>query len=228
MSSIEMAQVSETTKPIFALREVTVADQAGLDLTTKLHMDLLGFGPMAMFGDQVIRETIYEVGLADDLIKVVIAEVDGKPAGFIAYTAHAHAFHNALIGNHFFKAVRVMLTSLLTRPGRVRYLPRAFQVISSRNELARNVQDNIDSEVLCFGVYPEYLTPAFVRETRLRIGVLLLEHAFEDFRRSGFKNTRMIVDGDNPRALLFYQSLGAELTACHFGGISSFIVRFDL
>jgi hypothetical protein len=38
----------------------------------------------------------------------------------------------------------------------------------------------------------------------------------------------MIVDADNPRALLFYQSLGAELTACTFGGVPSYVVQFDL
>jgi ribosomal protein S18 acetylase RimI-like enzyme len=191
-------------------------------------MELLGFGPMAQFGSQFIRETVYAVGLADKLMHVVIAEVDGQAAGFAAYTTQAHAFHNALIGSHFFKAVWVTLRALLTRPGRVRHLPRAFQVVSSRNALAKNIHDDIDSEVLCFGVRPSYLTPAFVRDTHLRIGVLLLEHVFAALRAEGLKNTRMIVDGDNPRALLFYQSLGAELTPCEFGGIASYIVRFEL
>jgi ribosomal protein S18 acetylase RimI-like enzyme len=212
----------------FRIREVSVSDAEGIDLTTRLHMDLLGFGPMARFGDRFIRETVYVVGLSDELLKVAIAEVDGHPAGFIAYTSEAHSFHNALIGNHFFKAVSTTLMALLSRPGRVLNLPRAFQVVRSRNELSANLDDDVDCEVVCFGVYPDFLTPAFVRRTKLRIGVQLLEHVFGMLSLQGHKKVRMIVDGDNPRAMLFYQSMGAEITPTVFGGIQSYIVRFNL
>ncbi len=227
MSKAGDLQVETSTNSAFRIREVTSSDREGIDRITELHMELLSFGPMAKFGDEVIRETIYVVGLSDDLMKVAIAEINGEPAGFIAYTMHADDFHQTLIKNHFFKAALVMLKSLIMQPSRIRHLPRAFQVVTSRNELPSNIE-GIQSEVLCIGVRPQYLTPAFVRQTNLRIGARLLEHAFEDLRRNGFTKTLMIVDADNPRALLFYQSLGAELTACTFGGVPSYFVQFDL
>lgn len=211
----------------FHIRQVDITDIVGIDRTTELHMDLLGFGPMAQFGDRVIRDTIYVSALQDGLLEVAVAEVDDRPAGFIAYTLKPHDFHSLLIRNHLLKAVWVMALALITNPARLRHIPRALKVIFSRDELPSLAQD-IKTEVVCFGVRPEYLTPAFVKETGLRVGIRLLEHAFDYFRRHGFNRTRMIVDADNTRALLFYQSLGAELTACMFGGIPSYIVEIDL
>lgn len=209
----------------FCIRQVQPADSKGIELTTELHMELLSFGPMAQFGDKVIRETIYAPAVAANLLEVAIAEVDGRAAGFIAYTTKPHDFHTKLLQQSFLKAAWVLSLSLLTHPGRMRHLPRAFQVIFSRNALPNTVAE-ANTEVVCFGVRPEYLTPAFVRQTGLRVGVLLLEHAFDSFRQNGFHDTRMIVDADNPRALLFYQSLGAELTPCTFSGVPSYVVHF--
>jgi len=81
---------------------------------------------------------------------------------------------------------------------------------------------------ICFGVYPEYLTAEFIRKTKIRVGVKLLQHAASYFRQHGFDTTRMIVDADNTRALLFYQSLGGEMTPCIFGGVPSYIVLMNL
>lgn len=211
----------------FRIRQVDITDTVGIDRTTELHMDLLGFGPMAQFGDRVIRDTIYISALQDGLLEVAVAEVDGRPAGFIAYTLKPHDFHSLLIRNHLLKAVGVMALALITNPARLRHIPRALKVIFSRDELPASA-DEIKTEVVCFGVRPEYLTPAFVKETGLRVGIQLLDHAFAYFQQHRFNRTRMIVDADNTRALLFYQSLGAELTACVFGGIPSYIVEIDL
>lgn len=211
----------------FRLREITAADTEGLDLVTELHMELLGFGPMAQFGDRVIRETIYAVALKHAALQVVMAEVNGQPAGFVAYTTKRQIFHSELIRRNLFRTAWVMLVSLLEQPRRLAHLPRAFKVIFSRSEMPADIAQ-MKSEVVCFGVRPAYLTPDFVRETGLRVGLQLLEYAFADLRQNGCAETIMIVDADNPRALFFYKSLGAELTACVFGGVPSYIVRFAL
>jgi ribosomal protein S18 acetylase RimI-like enzyme len=210
----------------FRIRQVTADDVQGIDYITELHMDLLKFGPMAQFGDAVIRETIYIPALRDKLLEIAVAEVDGRPAGFVAYTEHAHVFHQSLLRNHLLKALWVTGWSLLTRPARFRHVPRALKVIFSRNELPENLRQR-DTEVVCFGVRPEFLTPEFVRQHKLRIGEKLLDHAADYFKAKGLTNMHMIVDGDNPRALLFYQSQGAELVPCVFGGIPSYFVLFD-
>jgi len=223
----EIEALAEQGPVDFRIRQVERGDKAGIDYTTELHMELLGFGPMAQFGPQVIRETIYVTAINEGLLEVAIAEVNGRPAGFIAYTTDPHRFHSSLIRPHLFKVMRVMATALITQPGRLRYVPRAMKVVFSRDDLAENA-DKAGTEVVCFGVRPEYLTAEFVRKTKIRVGVKLLQHAANYFRQHNFDSTRMIVDADNTRALLFYQSLGGEMTACTFGGVPSYIVHMEL
>lgn len=211
----------------FRLREITASDAEGLDRVTELHMELLGFGPMAQFGGRVIRETIYAIALKHDVLKVVIAEVDGQPAGFIAYTTKRQVFHSELLRKNPLRVAWVMLLALLEQPRRLRHIPRAFKVVFSRSEVPEALAE-IKSEVVCFGVRPAYLTPDFVRKTSLRVGLQLLDYAFADLRQNGCAETVMIADADNSKVLFFYQSLGAELTPCVFGGVPSYIIRFAL
>lgn len=211
----------------FRLHEITASDAEGLDRVTELHMELLGFGPMAQFGGRVIRETIYAIALKYDVLKVVIAEVDGQPAEFIAYTTKRQVFHSELLRKNPLRVAWVMLLALLEQPRRLRHIPRAFKVVFSRSEVPEALAE-IKSEVVCFGVRPAYLTPDFVRKTSLRVGLQLLDYAFADLRQNGCAETVMIADADNSKVLFFYQSLGAELTPCVFGGVPSYIIRFAL
>ncbi len=225
---VHEAAVHKAHEPVnFRIRHIAPGDEPGIDVTTELHMDLLGFGPMAQFGPGVIRETIYVTAINEQLLEVAIAEVDGRPAGFIAYTIDPHRFHSSLIGSHRLKVMAVMAKALLTRPSRLRHVPRALKVVVSRDDLGENPTP-IGTEVVCFGVRPEYLTADFIHKTKVRVGVKLLQHAASYFLQHGFDSTRMIVDADNRPALLFYQSLGGELTACTFGGVPSYIVRMKL
>ena len=231
MLRVEPVPEIETLKdqePVdFRIRQVVPGDDVGIDYTTELHMDLLPFGPMAKFGPQVIRETIYMTAINEGLLEVAVAEVNGRPSGFIAYTNDPERFYASLIRPHMFKVMRVMATALITRPDRLRHVPRAIKVTFSRNDLGENAA-NTRTEIISFGVRPEYLTTDFVRKTKIRVGIKLLQHAATYFRQHGFDSTRMIVDADNTRALLFYQSLGGELTACIYGGVPSFMVHMEL
>jgi ribosomal protein S18 acetylase RimI-like enzyme len=228
MPNPSQAQTPAATESVeHRIRQVSATDQEGIARTTALHMDLLNFGPMAQFGDTFIRRIGYEIPLRDNLLHVAVAEVEGQPAGFIAYTDEAHRFHSAMFRDHFIEAGWLMGLSLLQQPKRVMNLPRAVKVVLSRDDLPKDVEA-IDAEVICFGVQPDYLTPAFVRRTGLKIGVMLLDHAFAHFRAQGHKRVRMIVDADNRRALLFYHTLGATFTPCMYGGVESVAVAIDL
>ncbi len=220
--------VHNGSEPVnFSIRQIVQGDRQGIDLTTELHMDLLGFGPIAQFGPEVIRETIYVTGINEQLLEVAIAEVDGRPAGFIAYTIDHHRFHASLIGSHRLKVMTVMAKAIFTRPSRLRHVPRSLKAVISRDDLGDKTSSDA-TEVACFGVRPEFLTPEFIHRTKVRVGVKLLQHAASCFLQHGFDRTRMIVDADNRLALLFYQSLGGELTPCTYGGVPSFIVRMKL
>lgn len=213
--------------PSHRVWQISPSNVEGLDRVTALHMELLDFGPMAQFGDHFIREMCYAVPLHDGLLHLALAEVDDRPAGFIAYTDQAQTFHRSLFRNHFFEAGWILGISLLRQPRRLLRLPRAVRVVLSRDDLPDTVEDT-QAEVVSFAVQPEFLSPAFVRRTGLRVSSLLLDHAFDHFRGAGFTRVRMIVDADNRRALLFYHSLGASFTPCTYGGVPSVLVSIDL
>jgi hypothetical protein len=209
------------------MRQVVPSDEKGLDIITALHMELLHFGPMAQFGDRFVREIIYAAPLRDSLVHLAIAEVDGQPAGFIGYADDGELFHNSLMQHYFLKAGWLAGLSLLQQPRRLLRLPRALRVIRSRTEMPEEF-GAIQAEVLVIGARADFLKPAFVQRTGLRVSVLMLEHAFAHFRQRGFKRVRVVTDADNRPVLFLYQSLGASFTPCIYGGVPSMLVTIDL
>lgn len=221
-------QTPVPTEPVAHwIRQVSASDAEGLRRVSALHMELLDFGPMAQFGDEFIRRICYAIPVREGLLHLAIAEVGDQPVGFIAYTDRAKDFHRAMFRKHLVEAGWLIGLSLLQRPQRVLQLPRAMKVVLSRDNLPKDVEE-IQAEVVSVGVRPDFLTPAFVRRTGLRIGLMLLNHAIDHFRSGNHKRVRMIVDADNRRALLFYHTLGASFTPCSYGGVDSLAVSIGL
>jgi ribosomal protein S18 acetylase RimI-like enzyme len=214
-------------QPSFHIRQVVPSDDAGLDIVTALHMELLPFGPMAKFGDRLIRDICYAAPLRKSLVNLAIAEVDRQPAGFIGYSDNSELFYHSLIRGNLLQAGWVMIGSLLRQPRRILSVPRALQVMRSRNHLPEEFE-TMQEEVIAFAVRPEFLTPSFVRRTGLRVGAQLINHAFDYFRRNGVKEVRMIVDASNRPVLFFYSSLGANFIPCVYGGVPSMLVIIDI
>jgi ribosomal protein S18 acetylase RimI-like enzyme len=199
--------------PVCSIREIKPADTAGLDT-------------MAQFGDRFIREMCYATPMHDGLLRVALVEVDNQPAGFIAYTGQAQIFYQAQFRHHLIRAGWMVGLALLQAPRRLLHIPRVIQVLLARDKLPDSYE-NTQAEVLCIGVRPQYLTPAFVRKSGQRISRMLLDHAFSQLR-SNYDRVRMVVDADNRPALFFYHGLGADLTPCQYGGVPSVLVLFDL
>ena len=68
----------------FTLREIDPGDRQGLEQIATLHMELLDYGPMAGLGKRFVREICYQAHMQDEMLRVVLAEVNGEPAGFVA------------------------------------------------------------------------------------------------------------------------------------------------
>lgn len=219
---------NESGEPsMFRIRQITPSDAEALDIIAALHMELLPFGPMAQFGERFIREICYAAPMHDGVEHLALIEIEGQPAGFIAYTDRAQIFHSSVFRKHFIQVGWIVGVSLLQQPRRLLRLPRALRVVLSRDELP-DTSKNTEAEVTAFGVRPEFLTPAFVRRTGLRVASLLMDHAFDHFRSVGLSSVRMVVDADNRHALLFYHALGATLTPCIYGGVPSMLVSMDI
>jgi len=168
------------------LREVEPRNQRDLETISQLHMELLNFGPMARLGEAFIRELCYAAPLRDGVLRVALYEVEGRPAGFVAYTPRSITFHRTLLRNHWTSAVRVLMVSMLRDPRRLLRLPRAVRVVFSRRAEQDQSKDPL-AEIVSLCVRPEYLTPEFVRGTGLRIGDELVSHAASHFARAGLR-----------------------------------------
>lgn len=215
------------SKTSFHMRQVVPSDEEGLDIITALHIERLSFGPMAQFGDKFIREICYAAPLRDGLVHLAIAEVDGQPAGFVGYADDGELFHSSLIRHYFLKAGWLAGLSLLQQPRRLLRLPRALRVVRSRTEMPKEFS-SVQAELIVIGARADFLKPAFVQRTGLRVSYLMLEHAFDHFRQRGVKRIRLVTDADNRPVLFLYQSLGARFTPCIYGGVPSMLVMIDL
>jgi len=164
---------------------------------------------MAGLGELFVREICYGVHLRDGLMRVALYEIEGIAAGFIAYTSHSIMFHREGLRNHWLYAAWILSISILRDPRRLLHLLKALRVVLSRRR-ERELGKDPFGECVCIAVLPEYLTQRFVRRTGLRVSRDLVAHASSYLRQKGIKRMRMMVDGWNTPALLFYHGLGAQ------------------
>jgi ribosomal protein S18 acetylase RimI-like enzyme len=188
----------------------------------------MDFGPMARLGELFIRKFCYTVLVRNGLMRAVLYEVDGNPAGLLAYTDRSITFHRYAMRNHWINVSYILLLSVLKDPRVLIHLVRAFRVILSRRGESGLVGEDPLAEVIALAVKPEYRTARFVREAGRKISEELIEYAASRFREAGFDRMRMIVDVDNKPTLMFYHGLGAKFEPYEQGGKPSIHAWLDL
>jgi hypothetical protein len=211
----------------WSLREIAPGDRAGLDAVADLHMELLHYGPMAALGRQFVRDICYAALMRDDLLKVVLATVDGQPAGFVAYTPYSIGFHRGGLAKHWFQAGMVLAWSLLSRPARIPKLLRALKVLWSRRGETVLGSDPL-GEVVCIAVRKPYLAATFIRKSGVRLSEFLIRHAQEKLATAGATKMRMIVDADQKPVLMLYHLMGAHFEPYEQAGEPRVHVWFDV
>ena len=209
------------------IREIDPANRRDVAAITGLHLRLLGHGPMARLGELFLRRFCYGVLLRDDLMRAALFEVDGRPAGFVAYTSRSITFHREAVRRHWAYVAWLIALSVLCDPRLMARLLKAVRLMFSRRAELDLGRDPL-GEVLAIGVLPDYLTPEFVRRTGVRIGDELVAHAASSFRRAGVDRMRMVVEAHNKPALFFYHRLGARFEPYEHAGEPMMHVWFDL
>jgi hypothetical protein len=213
--------------PRSVLREITAEDVEGLDTVARLHLQLLDFGPMSALGLRFVRDVCYRMLLADGVLRLALCEVEGQPAGFVAYTSQSVQFHRVSLRRHWFAAARAALRAIVEDPSRIAGLIRTLRVLRSRRAHQERERDPL-GEVVCLAARPEYLTPRFVRQTGVRVSEELELYALDCLRRLRVPRVRMIVDADNKRALFLHHRLGGRFERSELGGAPQLEVWFDL
>jgi ribosomal protein S18 acetylase RimI-like enzyme len=209
------------------LREVDPADPQDVAAVARLHLVLLGHGPMARLGELFLRRFCYTVLVRDGLLRAALFEVGGRPAGFVAYTSRSITFHRRAIRRHAAYVAWLIALSVLRDPRLLPRLLKAVRLMFSRRAELRLGQDPL-GEVLAIGVLPEYRTPQFVQRTALRIGEELIAHVVAYCQRVGVERMRMVVEAHNKPALLFYHRLGGRFEPYEHAGEPMIQVWLDV
>ncbi len=221
-----MSATAGARTPTVHIRPVSPSDDDGLRAVARLHEELLPFGPLAALGADFLRVVCYRAPMRDGLLTVVLAEADGEPAGFAAYTADTERFHAEALRRHVLLAAGQLVVAMVRDPRRLRAVPRILRVLRSR------VGDGEDrsgyGEVIGLGVRPAFLAPAFRKRTGRWLSKDLVAAAAEDLHRAGKTRLRMFVAAENTRTMLLYQLLGATFERVEHGGEPTVAVTFAL
>jgi ribosomal protein S18 acetylase RimI-like enzyme len=218
-----------STMPLVALREVDSEDGATLAFVASLHEQLLDHGPLAALGADFLRTVCYRAPMRDGSLKVVVAEVDGVPAGFAAYTPDSERFHATALRGHWLLAAWWVARSLLARPSRLPAVVRILRMMVSRiGEPRPSGESGESGEVEAFAVSQRWANAEFRKRSGRWISRDLVAHVAEQLSAAGCDQLRMFVAADNIKTLLFYQFLGGRFERLRQGGEPTVGVTFDL
>ena len=213
---------------VHRIDEITYMDQRELGVVADLHIELLGFGPMAGLGQRFIKDACYVNNMRDGQLKVAIYDIDGDAAGFVAYTDRSISFHRTSLKKHWARTAFTLMLSLLENPKRLLALTRALAVLGSRRSEGEVVGSDPMGEVVCVAVQPKYLKAEYRLNSGSRPGESLIAYAAHRLTDLGVDEMRMLVDADNKAVLFLYRALGARFEQYEQAGEPMVQVWFDL
>lgn len=210
-----------------AIREVDADDSVTIERVAQLHIELLGFGPLAAFGPRLVREFGYRAPMKSGLMKLAVYEADGDIGGFVAYTADPEALHSNAVGRTWPRLLVLMLASLIESPRRLRDLARAVRIWRSRAPEPEGGSEGL-GEIAAIAARPEVVNIQFVRQHKLRVSEALLDHAIAAFRRQHLTRLRGLLHADNPAPQLLYGRHGARFRHFEQAGVGMVDAILDL
>lgn len=209
------------------LREINPNNQQDVETITKMHLDLLPWGPLARLGRLFLQRFCYYVLVKDDVMRAALYEVNDQPAGFVAYTANSTTFHRTALKKHWPYVIYLALLSVIRNPLLISRVIKAVRLMISRST-EKNSGFCPLGEILAIGVRPEFRSPQFIYSTGLRISHELFKQVVSYFKSLGLSKMCLSVDSFNRPTLLFYHSLGGRFKHYKLAGDSKVQIWIDL
>ena len=209
------------------LRRVEPGSDQDAKILKQMHLQLLSWGPISKLGGLLLERFIYSRLVRDGLIKAAIYEVNGKPAGFVAFTTRSLMFHRDIIRRHWPTFTYLIFLSFVRNPLVFPRLAKAFRLMRSRRSEKCLFEDPL-GEILAIGVLPEFGSTPFIRESGLRVSYELFDHVVAYLKSQKISKMRLVVDDFNRPALLFYHGLGGRFEPYFRAGDAMVQIWFDL
>lgn len=215
--------------PEARVRVIEPDHEADTLVAARLHAELFGqIGPVAKLGERLLQRYCYSYVLRTGLMKAVLIEVDGQPAGLAAYTGDPIALHAAALRGHLPFLVGETMRALFAQPSLLLRLPGAARLLWERRREKLPVATGKFAEVVAFGVLRQYLTRQFVRRTGIHTSDLLLDYVLDDVWSQGFTRVRGVVLASNKPAVSFFSLRASRIDPFPSARLPSIQVWLDL
>jgi len=192
-----------------------------------LHAALLPGSPVVKLGYPFMTKYYYYHLVRDGLIGCHLALVDGRPAGFVSYTARPHDFMLAGLRRHLLSLFPIVTEALVTRLSRLAVVGRTLGMLKRRrDDLASGPV--YDGEILSLAVLPQYRSSRFVHETGQHLSRMLFDLAVERTRQAGAHTLVMCVEARDHETLMFMHSMGCEFHREWLDGADCFEVTYKI
>jgi hypothetical protein len=189
----------------------------------ELHQRLLPTSPLAALGRRFLSGWYYRALPRMGLIQVLVGEIDGRVAGFIAVTTDADGFMRRAARSGPLALGAHLVLAVLADPRRLVALREAEAISASRRR-----QSTGGGELLSFAVDGPVRSIEFVRRTGIRMAGDLVAGAVERLREQGVPKIRSLVDADNRAVRIMYGALGWTLASESVAGWSTPQVEYEL
>lgn len=199
----------------YSLVEFGEGSDVPLDALTALHEALLSKSPIVLLGRSFIRDFYYAALAEEGLLFGTVAYVGSEPAGFIVATEDSAGFLREGIRSQWRQLIFTVMRSIVSSPSRIASVIEALHIMRNRPE---EPSASATSELLSFGVLPEFLNCRDESGHRLPIGRDLLDSAMNRLNQRGATRTIAIIDADNFAAQLFFKSEGWTLARTEVPG----------